>query len=212
MTRASGILTCGSVAVCRAPSLDTQIEVTCRRLPAYSGATVPVFNRLPVRASGVEVAWRRLADLPGVSDGECRLPAPFALVAVLALTACATAPAPAHIPIFRCRIVSLIPSLTEDLFAIGAGPAVVGVSAYDRLSAGEAAKLPVVATYGRVRMSEKHRDTLHPDVVVGIASQTAAAADARQSRACARCCCDDDGFRRHLPRYRSARHADRPRR
>lgn len=76
------------------------------------------------------------------------------------------------------RIVSLIPSLTEDLFAIGAGPAVVGVSAYTDYPAA-AAKLPVVATSGSA--DTEKIVTLHPDVVVGIASQTAPAADARKA-------------------------------
>jgi iron complex transport system substrate-binding protein len=101
----------------------------------------------------------------------------IALVAVLALTACATAPPPAHPDVPR-RIVSLIPSLTEDLFAIGAGPAVVGVSASTDVPP-EAAKLPVIASYASA--DTEKIVTLHPDVVIGIASQTVAAADARKA-------------------------------
>ena len=41
------------------------------------------------------------------------------------------------------RIVSLVPALTEMLFAIGAGPQVVGVSSYDEFPA-EVKKLPKV--------------------------------------------------------------------
>ena len=41
------------------------------------------------------------------------------------------------------RIVSLVPAVTEMLFAIGAGPQVVGVSSYDHFPA-EVEKLPKV--------------------------------------------------------------------
>jgi len=39
------------------------------------------------------------------------------------------------------RIISVIPAITEMLFAIGAGPQVVGVGSFDRLSP-EIAQLP----------------------------------------------------------------------
>jgi iron complex transport system substrate-binding protein len=100
----------------------------------------------------------------------------LALAAVLALSACAAA-SPAHPDVPR-RIVSLMPSLTEDLFAIGAGPAVVGVSVYTDFPAA-AARLPVVATSSGADVEKIV--TLHPDVVVGITSQGAAAADARKA-------------------------------
>jgi iron complex transport system substrate-binding protein len=100
----------------------------------------------------------------------------FALVAVLAASACASA-APAHTDLPR-RIVSLMPSLTEDLFAIGAGPAVVGVSAYTDYPPA-AATLPVVAD---VASADAERIVeLHPDVVVGIPAQSAPAADVRRA-------------------------------
>ena len=95
---------------------------------------------------------------------------------MLALSACAAA-APAYSDVPH-RIVSLIPSLTEDLFAIGAGPAVVGVSAYTDFPPA-AAKLPVVANVSGADV--ERIVTLHPDVVVGIASQTAPAADIRRA-------------------------------
>lgn len=44
------------------------------------------------------------------------------------------------------RIVSLVPAITETIFAIGAGPRVVGVSAYCDFP-GEAAPLPKVGTF-----------------------------------------------------------------
>ena len=66
------------------------------------------------------------------------------------------------------RIVSLIPSLTEDLFAIGAGAQVVGVSAHTTYPAA-AKRLPVVAT--SKSLSARRIVQLQPDLVVGIVSQ-----------------------------------------
>jgi iron complex transport system substrate-binding protein len=112
----------------------------------------------------------------------------LAIAAVLALTACAAA-APARVDAPR-RIVSLIPSLTEDLFAIGAGPAVVGVSEYtDYPPAAKA--LPVVASFASA--DAERIVQLHPDVVVGIASQTASAADVRKA-GIRTVLLNDDGF------------------
>jgi iron complex transport system substrate-binding protein len=100
----------------------------------------------------------------------------FALATVLGLPACAAA-APAHVDAPH-RIVSLIPSLTEDLFAIGAGPMVVGVSEYTDYPPA-AASLPVVATAASA--DAERIVQLHPDVVVGIASQRAPADDVRKA-------------------------------
>lgn len=66
------------------------------------------------------------------------------------------------------RIVSLIPSLTEDLFAIGAGPNVVGVSTYTDYPAA-AAKLPIVASFASI--DAERIVALHPDLVLGIPAQ-----------------------------------------
>jgi iron complex transport system substrate-binding protein len=112
----------------------------------------------------------------------------FALVAASVLAACA-APAPAHVDVPH-RIVSLMPSLTEDLFAIGAGPLVVGVSEFTDFPPA-AAKLPVVATFASA--DAERIVTLHPDVVVGITSQTAPAADVRKA-GIRTVLLDDDGF------------------
>jgi iron complex transport system substrate-binding protein len=100
-----------------------------------------------------------------------------ALVAVFALAACAAA-APARVDVVPHRIVSLIPSLTEDLFAIGAGPMVVGVSQYTDYPPA-AISLPVVATFASA--NAERIVELRPDVVVGITSQTAPAADVRKA-------------------------------
>ncbi len=98
------------------------------------------------------------------------------LVAVLTLGACASA-APAHDDVPK-RIVSLIPSLTEDLFAIGAGASVVGVSQFTDFPP-QAKALPVVAGFSSV--DTEQTVVLHPDVVVGIESQHAEAAEVRKA-------------------------------
>ncbi|MBD5603750.1 MAG: ABC transporter substrate-binding protein [Candidatus Eremiobacteraeota bacterium] len=72
------------------------------------------------------------------------------------------------------RIVSLMPSLTEDLFAIGAGPDVVGVSAYTDYPAA-AAKLPVVASF--TSLDAERVVKMHPDIVLGIPGQSHLVAD-----------------------------------
>jgi iron complex transport system substrate-binding protein len=100
----------------------------------------------------------------------------LALVALTALGACAAA-APARDDVPR-RIISLIPSLTEDLFAIGAGPSVVGVSQFTDYPKA-ATMLPVVASFSAV--DAEKAVTLHPDVVVGIEAQRAQSDDVRRA-------------------------------
>jgi iron complex transport system substrate-binding protein len=112
----------------------------------------------------------------------------IALVALLAISACASAaPVRDGLP---SRIVSLIPSLTEDLFAIGAGSLVVGVSQYTDYPKAATA-LPVVATYSSA--DTERIVQLHPDVVVGITSQAAPAADVRKA-GIRTVLLDDEGF------------------
>jgi iron complex transport system substrate-binding protein len=66
------------------------------------------------------------------------------------------------------RVVALVPSLVEDLYAIGAGPQVVGVSAFSE-NVTQARGLPRVADFTNVD-SEKIV-ALHADLVLGIPSQ-----------------------------------------
>jgi len=66
------------------------------------------------------------------------------------------------------RIVSLIPSLTDDLFAIGAGPQVVAVSAFTS-DIPAARNLPRVADFMSVDV--ERIAALRPDLVVGIPPQ-----------------------------------------
>jgi iron complex transport system substrate-binding protein len=70
------------------------------------------------------------------------------------------------------RIVSLVPSFTETLFAIGAGPQVVGVSSFDR-DPPEVARLPRVG--GLLDPDLERILQLRPDLVVTYGSQTALA-------------------------------------
>jgi iron complex transport system substrate-binding protein len=66
------------------------------------------------------------------------------------------------------RIVSLVPSVTETLFAIGAGPQVVGVSSYDR-EPPEVARLPRVGAL--IDPDVERILSLRPDLVIVYASQ-----------------------------------------
>ena len=72
------------------------------------------------------------------------------------------------------RIVSLAPALTEDLFAIGAGPQVVGVDAFSNRPA-RARTLPRIG--GMRDVNAEAILALHPDLVVGIPYEAAHLAD-----------------------------------
>jgi len=76
------------------------------------------------------------------------------------------------------RIVSLVPSTTEDLFALGLGSRVVGVSAYSTFPAA-AKRLPVISDYSRVDVERIL--ALHADLALGITSQGRFAADLRRA-------------------------------
>jgi len=76
------------------------------------------------------------------------------------------------------RIVSLAPSLTEDLGALGVLDRVVGVSAYSDFPPA-ARRIPVVASFSSV--AAERLLALHPDLVVGIAAQRAMVADVQRA-------------------------------
>jgi iron complex transport system substrate-binding protein len=76
----------------------------------------------------------------------------------------------------QARIVSLVPSVTETLFALGAGPGVVGVSQYCDYPP-EAAKLPKVGDF--IAPNLEAIVGLRPTLVIGVAT----ASDQRQVRA-----------------------------
>jgi iron complex transport system substrate-binding protein len=67
------------------------------------------------------------------------------------------------------RIISLVPAATEMLFAIGAGPQVVGVSSFERYPP-EATKLPAVGAL--IDPDLERILSLRPDLVVAYGSQT----------------------------------------
>ncbi|MDP9105945.1 MAG: ABC transporter substrate-binding protein, partial [Candidatus Eremiobacteraeota bacterium] len=107
----------------------------------------------------------------------------FALAAAVALVACAHsavyhaghAEAPPDPP---RRIVSLVPSMTEDLFAVGAGDRVIGVSSYTDYPP-RAKRLPVVATFASI--ATERIVALHADLALGIDAQDRLAGDLRRA-------------------------------
>jgi iron complex transport system substrate-binding protein len=94
----------------------------------------------------------------------------FATAAVLLLALASVAPAARHqTPAQPQRIVSLVPAVTEMLFALGAGPRVVAVSSFDHYPA-EVETLPRV---GALLDPDIERIlSLRPDLVVAFRSQT----------------------------------------
>ena len=76
------------------------------------------------------------------------------------------------------RVVSLVPSITEDLYAVGAGDKVVGVSAYTDYPP-QAKALPEIATFASI--STERIVALHPDLAVGIVSQGRLVDDLRRA-------------------------------
>lgn len=87
-------------------------------------------------------------------------------LATLCLTAIVGTAAQSKPP---ARIVSIIPAVTEMLFAIGAGPQVVGVSSFERHPP-EATKLPSVGAL--IDPDTERILSLRPDLVVVYGSQT----------------------------------------
>ncbi len=99
-------------------------------------------------------------------------------LAVLAGLPFAPARARAAIAAPAQRIVSLVPSLTEDLFAVGAGSRVVGVSNFADYPPA-ARRLPVVGTFASV--DAERIVALRADLVLGITSQAHVTADVRRA-------------------------------
>jgi iron complex transport system substrate-binding protein len=89
------------------------------------------------------------------------------LIAAAVGAACrgAAPPSPSQAP----RIVSLVPAVTEMLFAIGAGPQVAGVSSYDHFPP-EVEKLPKVGAL--IDPDTERILSLRPNLVVVYGSQT----------------------------------------
>ena len=76
------------------------------------------------------------------------------------------------------RIASLVPSMTEDLFAVGAGDTVVGVSSFTDYPP-EAKRLPVVASFASI--AAERIVALHADLAIGIVAQDRLAGDLRRA-------------------------------
>ena len=89
------------------------------------------------------------------------------LVAIVTIAARDAAPRAAEAP---KRIISLVPALTEMLFAIGSGPQVVGVSSFDDYPP-EVKSLPRVGAL--VDPDMERILSLRPDLVIVYGSQTA---------------------------------------
>jgi iron complex transport system substrate-binding protein len=172
-----------------AAAFQSSWTVTRGGLPADSGATVPDSHRLPAHASSRPVFARGCRETlvarsragPGVSLG-----VNFRALASLAAVALASCGPPrtyatevrnlAQPP--PRRIVSLVPSLTEDLFAVGAGASVVGVSQYTDYPA-QAKRLPQVASFASI--NAERVVALHADLAIGIPAQDRLAGDLRRA-------------------------------
>lgn len=94
----------------------------------------------------------------------------FVLGAVLLLAACSSMQSAQNAapPKTAQRVVALMPSVVEDLFAIGAGPQVVAVSSFTD-DVPQAKGLPRVADFSS--LDAEKIVALHPDLVIGIPSQ-----------------------------------------
>ena len=112
------------------------------------------------------------AGSPGSRNRSAVLkPVLSALVLAICLSGCAARDVrngDRAMPVEHRRIISLIPSLTEDLIAVGARSQVVGV---DQISADIPAAhgLPVVGNFSSI--DSERIVQLHPDVVVAIPAQ-----------------------------------------
>ncbi|MDQ2872553.1 MAG: helical backbone metal receptor [Candidatus Eremiobacteraeota bacterium] len=95
-----------------------------------------------------------------------------------ALASCAASNSRIDVVDKPTRIVSLMPSLTEDICRIGAGKLLVGVSQYSN-GASCAAGLPVVSDFASV--DAEAIIALHPAVVVGIPAQRRTTASLRSA-------------------------------
>jgi len=108
-----------------------------------------------------------------------RLATCVAIAALATLAACGPRGAPRASPATHPhRIVSLVPSMTEDVFAVGAGTDVVGVSVFTDYPP-QAKHLPVVATYASI--ATERIVALHADLALGIVSQSRQAGDLRRA-------------------------------
>jgi iron complex transport system substrate-binding protein len=157
--------------------------------------------------------------VPGAGDGPAYCPAvtvrSIALGALIALAACTVHPQHVHLSRIEVhvsgpqRIVSLVPSMTEDLFAVGAGAAVVGVSSFTDYPP-QAKRLPVVATFSSI--AAERIVELHAELAIGIVAQDRLAGDLRRTSIPVLLLHDDsydDIFRNLITIGKETGHADR---
>jgi iron complex transport system substrate-binding protein len=161
-------------------AFQSDLDRDAQRLPADSGATVPDSHRLPAHADESALLRGRIGVPAYRSAVILRLCALAALVTALAACGYRTTTvktiAVVNGPVKR--VVTLVPSMAEDLFAVGAGNAVVGVSAYSDAPP-QAKQLPQIATFASI--SSERIVALHPDLAVGIVSQDRLVADLRRA-------------------------------
>jgi iron complex transport system substrate-binding protein len=151
------------------------------RLPAYSGATVPALHRLPAQTPPPEL--RKGWWLPSSEAVPAVRPILASVIACAALLyACTSHPNATGSGSSAAggarRIVTLVPSFADDVYAIGAGSQLVGVSSFT--DAPQAKGLPRVADASNV--DAEAIVALRPSVVIGIPAQarlTAALTHAR---------------------------------
>jgi iron complex transport system substrate-binding protein len=106
----------------------------------------------------------------------------LALAALVALASCTPPRSATSVKMIAAatphRIVSLVPSMTEDLFAVGAGDAVVGVSSFTDYPP-QAKRLPVVASFASI--ATERVVALHADLALGIDAQDRLSGDLRRA-------------------------------
>jgi len=97
-----------------------------------------------------------------------RFSSAFCALLLLTVAACSPAVAPSHTPPSQRRIVALIPSLVEDLCAIGGADQLVGTSAYaDDVPCTKG--VPIVGDFSS--LDAEKIVALRPDVVLAIPAQ-----------------------------------------
>jgi ABC-type Fe3+-hydroxamate transport system substrate-binding protein len=141
------------------PSVGT---VAFGRFPAYSGATVPASHRLPAQTYARKLREGGTTSFRGRrARGSVIAGVGSTLRLLLAAALLAAAPATAG------RVITLVPSFADDVYAIGAGSQLVAVSAFT--DAPQAQRLPRVADASSV--DAEAIVALRPTVVIGIPAQ-----------------------------------------
>ena len=128
-----------------------------------SGAKAPLYSCC---VGVIAAVWLAACGAQPPASRDARRSGPTASPATASASAAGAEGAPPRGP---QRIISLVPAVTEMLYAIGAGPRVVGVSSFDTYPA-EAQALPRVG--GLVDPDLERIITLRPDLVIVSESHT----------------------------------------